>query len=133
MHWITWSNRERSRTTRPESSVLDSILAPSFNSKVDFPIAVQKEVCSEKRKLGEGFPKFGELPTEIRLQIWETKMRQPRMIEAQYATGMGKPVLLGNYTNLSPLLSTCRESREVAKGMQEKYESLATKPVNNSW
>lgn len=134
-HW--WGGQ----ITRPREEELAEILAPALNAKVEFPVPVRKGWKSEETEGGggkagkneerEGFELFSLLPTEIRTQIWESEIRRPKFIEAQVSTAYGKPAFVGHCTKRSPLLSACRESREIALG--EKYESLACRLSFKEW
>ncbi|KUJ14164.1 uncharacterized protein LY89DRAFT_751893 [Mollisia scopiformis] len=117
VHLYFWSVQHNQRNQRPDASVLSEILAPSLNVKVEFPVMVQKGINRmvwEEKKVGAGFLLFSGLPTEIRIQIWESEVRRPRVIEAQYSIGYGIPTFIGG----------SRAEKAERFVLQEKHESL---------
>lgn len=90
------------------SSTLET--QPPAISPVDFPF----QTSSVKGLLV--FPQFGLLPTELRLQIWEQAVFNPKFIEIQYYIDSPNPRIV-NHRRYDPLSSVCKESRDVAQAL----------------
>ncbi|KAK2628074.1 hypothetical protein QTJ16_002720 [Diplocarpon rosae] len=99
----TRSPSEGSTTKAPTKARLE--LVPSF----PFPISRHKKLAS--------FPQFPLLPTEIRLEIWEIALYNPKFLEMQYCTDFYDRTFI-NLPYDQPLSAVCRESREVASKMK---------------
>lgn len=119
-----WEHHVEYRTGRPETSgfQMADIFAPSRNDKADFPVPIHEGHMVKQTKNATEFPSFPELPTEIRIQIFKMEIRRPRVIEARYSRVTGTATFIGSSATWSPLLITCRESREIA--LREEYEYL---------
>jgi hypothetical protein len=85
------------------------------------------------------FPQFGNLPKEIRLEIWEAALPGPRIVELRE-----RPFKIGNLLNRNhrtpkagfksycralDILFACRESHEVAiKHYERAFDIAASHP-----
>lgn len=105
-HW--WGGQ----ITRPREEELAKILAPSPNSKTYFPVRALIGWKSKEMEAGEGkagkeagkrgvFELFSFLPTEIRIQIWESEIRRPKVTKAQISATYGNPTFVGHCTKRS--------------------------------
>jgi hypothetical protein len=65
------------------------------------------------------FPKFSELPKELRLEIWDQAALFPRIVELSWKS---KPPSVVSITATPPVLHTCREARYEVIGHFEELK-----------
>jgi hypothetical protein len=81
------------------------------------------------------FPQFSLLPTEIRLQIWEAAMPDPRVHELHPCGKLqqGRLMFRSNSSTPPVILQVCSESREVGLRhyqLMEYEASYPSKPIS---
>jgi hypothetical protein len=81
----------------------------------------ETEVQPSAVKSQSAFTKFSDLPTELRLKIWEHASRAPRALELMYCIVDRK---FFTFQPAPTVLHTCRESREV--GLSNYHLSFGT-------
>ena len=93
------------------------MLAPSTIKRPSFPFPVSSALTCTRTPdapiITSSFIYFQLLPVELRLQIWEIELKRPKFIEAQFSSQFYSPTFIGPCTR-NPLLSVCKESRELA-------------------
>ena len=71
------------------------------------------------------FTLFPNLPTELRIKIWQYSLLGPRIIEAAY---LPEPFFSFNGAHPPPVFQACRESRDVALSVYKPlFESAVGK------
>ncbi|CAL3962309.1 hypothetical protein PZA11_000494 [Diplocarpon coronariae] len=95
-------------------------MLPSF----PFPISRHRHLTS--------FPQFPLLPTELRLEIWEIALYNPKFIEIQYCTDFYDRTFL-NLPYDQPLSAVCRESRETASKIKFRAAGKLSMLANDNF
>lgn len=121
-----WEYSQPRTPMQPSPGLLTNLLAPSPSPRPEFPYPVSRDpirrdadealTSSPSSSLAgnSSFIYFEFLPVELRMQIWETELKRPKFIEAQFSSQFYSPTLVGACTRGSALLFVCRESRELA-------------------
>ncbi|KAF8853337.1 hypothetical protein BDZ45DRAFT_79870 [Acephala macrosclerotiorum] len=109
LNTVAFLSMQPTRTPVGDTSSTLASQQPAI-SPVDFPFQ-----ASSVRDLSV-FPQFGFLPAELRLQIWEQAVFNPKFIEIQYYTDSPNPRIV-NHRRYDPLYSVCKESRDVAQAL----------------
>jgi len=108
---------------RPSMHTLSHLLALPLTPRSEFPypVTLSSSPVREKSFIESSFIYFQFLPVELRLQIWGEELRRPKLVEAQFASQFCAPTFVGGCTRGSSLLYVCRESRELALGMEWRF------------
>jgi hypothetical protein len=91
----------------------ENLFEASAFLKADFIFPIIKSQHQESNRNSQ-FTHFSSLPAELRIQIWEIALQQPRFFEAQLPALAGIATLRGPCTGRPKLLSVCHESRAIA-------------------
>ncbi|KIN04796.1 hypothetical protein OIDMADRAFT_177160 [Oidiodendron maius Zn] len=113
-----WTYSQPRTPMQPSPGLLTNLLERSLTPRPEFPYPVtmgpRRGPDAQSPVTESSFIYFTFLPLELRLQIWEMELKRPKFIEAQFSSQFYSPTFVGSCTGGSPLLSVCRESRELA-------------------
>ena len=113
-----WTYSQPRTPMQPSPGLLTNLLERSLTPRPEFPYPVtmgpRRGPDAQSPVTESSFIYFTFLPLELRLQIWEMELKRPKFIEAQFSSQFYSPTFVGSCTGGPPLLSVCRESRELA-------------------